>query len=107
MAELCAQADIALGAGGSANWERAFLGLPSLVTITADNQIETTHAISSVGGAWLLGEARDVDESVITAALQVAINTPERLREISKTALSIMGADGAYGAHGVVRAMLH
>jgi UDP-2,4-diacetamido-2,4,6-trideoxy-beta-L-altropyranose hydrolase len=107
MAELCVQADVALGAGGSANWERAFLGLPSLITITADNQTETTHAISSIGGAWLLGEAQDVDESAIAAALQEAINTPERLREISKTALSIMDGNGAYGAHGVVRAMLH
>jgi UDP-2,4-diacetamido-2,4,6-trideoxy-beta-L-altropyranose hydrolase len=107
MAELCAQADIALGAGGSANWERAFLGLPSLVTITADNQAETTHALSSVGGAWLLGEARDVTESAITAALEEAINSPERLQNISRAALTIMNIHGVYGAHGVVRAMLH
>jgi UDP-2,4-diacetamido-2,4,6-trideoxy-beta-L-altropyranose hydrolase len=107
MAELCAQADIAIGAGGSANWERAFLGLPSLVTITADNQTETTHAICSVGGAWLLGEARDIDESAITAALQEGIHSPERLQNISRTALSIMSIDGVYGAHGVVRTMFN
>lgn len=107
MAVLCAQADIALGAGGSANWERAFLGLPSLLTITAENQRETTHALSSAGGAWLLGEARDVDESVIAANLLDAINNPERLQNISRAALSIMGSNGFYGAYGVVRAMLH
>lgn len=107
MAELCAQADIALGAGGSANWERAFLGLPSIVTITADNQMETTHAISSVGGAWLLGNARDIDESEIAAALQEGIHSPERLQNISRTALSIMNIDGVYGARGVVRTMFN
>lgn len=38
MAELMAQADLAIGAGGSATWERCCLGLPALAFCTADNQ---------------------------------------------------------------------
>jgi UDP-2,4-diacetamido-2,4,6-trideoxy-beta-L-altropyranose hydrolase len=38
MAELTAQADLAIGAGGLAIWERCCLGLPSLVFCTAENQ---------------------------------------------------------------------
>ena len=38
MAELTAEADVAIGAGGSAIWERCCLGLPSLVFCTAENQ---------------------------------------------------------------------
>ena len=38
MAELMALADVAIGAGGTATWERCCLGLPALTLCIADNQ---------------------------------------------------------------------
>jgi len=38
IAELMVAADLAIGAGGSATWERCCLGLPTLAICTADNQ---------------------------------------------------------------------
>jgi len=106
MAELCANADIALGAGGCANWERSFLGLPSLVTITADNQKETTNAVASAGGIWLLGEAESVNVAVIAAALRKANDAPEELVRLSEAALSIIGIGGNNAAQAVAKFML-
>lgn len=42
ISELMAQADIAIGAGGSACWERCCVGLPSLAFAIAENQIQLT-----------------------------------------------------------------
>lgn len=49
MPGLCAEADIAVGAGGSSLWERAVLGLPSIVLSLADNQIAMTRALAQAG----------------------------------------------------------
>lgn len=40
MAELMAEADLMLGAGGSTTWERCFLQLPAIVTAVAENQVQ-------------------------------------------------------------------
>lgn len=49
MAELMAVADLAVGAGGSATWERCCLGLPAFVICTAKNQIRQVADAASEG----------------------------------------------------------
>ncbi|MBI5437578.1 MAG: UDP-2,4-diacetamido-2,4,6-trideoxy-beta-L-altropyranose hydrolase [Nitrosomonadales bacterium] len=51
MAELMAAADLAIGAGGSATWERCCLGLPAFVICTAANQVKQVADAASEG--WL------------------------------------------------------
>ena len=45
LSELMKKADLAIGAGGLTNWERIYVGLPSICTIVAENQKDgTTYA---------------------------------------------------------------
>lgn len=49
MAELMAAADLAIGAGGSATWERCCVGLPAFAIYTADNQVKQIVDAASEG----------------------------------------------------------
>jgi UDP-2,4-diacetamido-2,4,6-trideoxy-beta-L-altropyranose hydrolase len=68
MAELMAQANIAVGAGGSSTWERACLGLPSISLILADNQAAMTRRMDDDGIVIAL-DPRDegFDQRLVTA----------------------------------------
>jgi len=46
LAPLMAQADLAIGAGGSTSWERLCMGLPTLVVTVAENQLEVAHELN-------------------------------------------------------------
>jgi len=61
MAELMAQADISIGAGGATTWERILLRLPTMVIITADNQEATAAYLSSFNLIKLLGTSKEVN----------------------------------------------
>lgn len=49
MAELMAEADLAIGAGGLATWERCSLGLPTLAVCAAENQKQQIVAAACDG----------------------------------------------------------
>lgn len=55
LASLMAKADFSIGAGGSATWERCFVGLPSSSSIVAENQRISTETAEELGVIWNLG----------------------------------------------------
>ncbi len=55
MAEIMANADLAIGAAGATTWERCCLGLPTIQIVIAKNQRLIAELIDNVGAALCLG----------------------------------------------------
>lgn len=84
MAELMANADLCLGAGGTTTWERCFLSLPAIVTVVAENQIQICEDCAAVGYICYLGRWDEVTVGDIAAAVQKCI-MPQTLREMQRS----------------------
>lgn len=69
MAEIMAQADCAVGSGGSATWERCALGLPAIVTTLADNQVDIAQAVTCAGAQHLLPDHKCTSSEVYAQAI--------------------------------------
>ena len=96
MAELATAADLAVGAAGSAMWERCVLGLPSVVVTIADNQVPAATALSKAG-AVLMVDARAESFGVDFDRAMTRLIIDEPLRA-SLTARSAELCDGAGAA---------
>jgi UDP-2,4-diacetamido-2,4,6-trideoxy-beta-L-altropyranose hydrolase len=106
IAELMAQADLSFGAGGVTMWERCFLGLPSIVTIVAENQRKTTEDAAEYGAIWNLGWHGDVKVSDYADILNRAILSPDKLTYMSEKALELIDNKEEYTVHPVIQAIL-
>ncbi|MBI5485468.1 MAG: UDP-2,4-diacetamido-2,4,6-trideoxy-beta-L-altropyranose hydrolase [Deltaproteobacteria bacterium] len=106
MAELMAAADLSIGAGGSATWERCSVGLPSITISIARNQVETTEVVADRGAAWYLGESANVHIEHIQDALLCALKHPDQLREMGTRAVRLMATGGDEAAHPLLQAIL-
>jgi UDP-2,4-diacetamido-2,4,6-trideoxy-beta-L-altropyranose hydrolase len=84
MPELMAWADVAIAAGGSTSWELAFMGLPSLLIILAENQRVVSHKLEESGTSINLGW---YDETKVGTIAKVAENTMknQKVREAMST----------------------
>ena len=99
-------ADISLGGGGTATWERCFLGLPTLVTSIAENQTASCIACGEAGYIWYLGTEREVHEETIIQALQ-RVGAPDVLTSFQRRCrLNISGETGIQPLNALERCFL-
>ncbi len=83
LADLMAQADLALGAGGATTWERMCLGLPTLVVTIADNQRPAAEALAAAQLIHYVGHSSEVSAESLSKAIIGWVSKPSRLTEMS------------------------
>ncbi len=101
MPSLMAWADLAVAAGGSTCWELAFMGLPSILCVTADNQWRIAESVHHAGFGVNLGWAPLI--RVDTWARELESLAKSRMRRarmhaIGRRLVDGMGASRAVGA---------
>lgn len=94
MAGLCAAADLAVGAGGGATWERCALGLPTLALCLADNQRPVLERAAS-RGLVVAPAGLALDPQAIALHLRALITNPALRHHLSSNAMAWVDARGA------------
>lgn len=95
LADLMAQADLAMGAAGVTAWERLCLGLPAIVVDLAENQKPGSAALLKDGLIYHAGDAGCFPERGLRLALQIALGDEGQLRSISERGQLIVDGLGA------------
>ena len=86
------QADLAIGGGGSATWERCCLGLPSAVLALADNQSHNAQGLDEARAGWFLTDT-NFDEK-LSHILHTLNHHPEVYTEYALNALKLCDGRG-------------
>lgn len=95
-------ADICLAAGGSTCWELAFMGLPGLLFVLAENQRANAEGLHAAGAAHNLGWHRDVSPVTLAGEMERLLISREDREAMARAGQRLV--DG-YGAPRVVAQM--
>jgi len=102
MPELMARADIAITAAGATLWEMAFMGLPSLVILLADNQRINAEFAKRTGLGIYLGWHKDVNPQRVAGALTAFAHDRQRREVISEELRKMVDGQGAMRVVGAM-----
>lgn len=98
-----ADAELAIAAAGTTCWELAYMGLPSLLVVLADNQAALAVACDEAGMARSLGDVHAITEVSLANAIVALRNDPAAMRSMSIKGSRLV--DGK-GGERVARALL-
>jgi UDP-2,4-diacetamido-2,4,6-trideoxy-beta-L-altropyranose hydrolase len=94
MAQLMADSDLAIGAAGATSWERCCLGLPSIMLVVADNQLEVAKGLEDAGAALLCLSAQGLSKQ-LAVLLDKLFTDSEQIALLSKAAAKVANGTGA------------
>lgn len=92
MARLMTDSDLCIGAAGGTSWERCCLGLPTLLLVLADNQIDGASALGKAHAAHVLTSARELPQTFGKLLSDVALTNLKKMSEAAGNVSDGMGA---------------
>lgn len=95
MPDLMAWADIAISAAGSTVWELAYMGVPSLVAVLADNQRSVAGALAQHNIAINLGEADALEPRALARQLRELLDSPRQRDIMARRGQALVDGRGA------------
>jgi RimJ/RimL family protein N-acetyltransferase len=95
MPELMAWADICISAAGITSWELAYMGLPQVILVLAENQRRVADSLAKYHIALNLGWYTEFDDDDFLVRLRNLIFNPERRNAMSKNGRKIIDGKGA------------
>lgn len=95
MATLMTLADVAFGACGTTAWERCCLGLPTLLVVVAENQVNNAKGLQQFGAAVNLGWRGAIDIEKLKGAFVQLISDPKKTLQMSNRAAVVCDGLGA------------
>ena len=118
MPSLMAWADVAIAAGGTTSWELAFMGLPSLVIVLANNQKEIADVLAGHAVCINLGTHTSVTVQTIADALESLLGDASLRAAMNVSELALVDGSGVervvklltgddHAATGVVKSQQH
>ena len=103
IARLMAWADLAVAAGGITSWELAFMKVPALIFILADNQTAAAKGLDEFGTARCLGRPEYLNREEVASAILNLMHDKEGRQQMSKRGEVLI--DGR-GVERVLKVML-
>ncbi|MGQ3076567.1 MULTISPECIES: UDP-2,4-diacetamido-2,4,6-trideoxy-beta-L-altropyranose hydrolase [Rhizobium/Agrobacterium group] len=94
MAEHFVGADLVVGAGGTATWERCSVGAPTLALCIAENQKDLLHHASRLGLVYA-PEISPRDEIAIARHIQALVENSALRENLSRQGLDLVDGRGA------------
>jgi len=95
MPELIAWADISIAAGGSTNWELAFMGLPSIVITLAENQHAIVEHLGKVKMAVNLGRHEKISTEDLAVSISKLLRSNDLRKEMSQKGQTLIDGFGS------------
>ena len=96
IAPILINADIAFGGGGSTNWERMCIGVPSIVISQAKNQLPACKALAEHGLINYLGDYKNLDKNKLKHSVLNFLqdkNNLFRMSEMCKIQVDGLGSE--------------